>query len=180
VTDVYYGNSGVIDNGPNYELLVQRSNAKIDRYRLNYVQQNDPQAQFGATTRGDQLQIVGPAVRLQRAATIEPKVAGNISKAQVDRGWQGVNATKAKQLEQSREMQTPIPASLPAKPGPPKPVMARATEPQGQRAGQQPAAENREQNPASSTQKLNEQRRTSNAGGRSTERGLRELKKIEC
>jgi hypothetical protein len=111
VTNIHYGNSGVIDNGPNYERLVQRSNVKIERYRLNYVQQNDPQAQFGATTRGDQLQVVAPAARLQRAATIEPKVAGNISKAQVDRGWQGVHEARATQLKQTWETQTSVPAS---------------------------------------------------------------------
>jgi hypothetical protein len=157
VTSIYYGNGGVIDNGPSYEQLVQRSNVKIDRYRLNYVQQNDPKAQFAATARGDQLQVIAPAAQLQRAATVEPQVAGNISKAQVDRGWQGIDEAKAKQLKQTWEKESPVPASLPAKPEPPRPVMARAAGQQSQPAGQQPATEKREQNLPSTTQKSNEQ-----------------------
>jgi hypothetical protein len=132
VTNIYYGKTGVIDNGPDYDRLVRDANVKIDRYRLNYDQQNDPEAQFSATTHGNQLQVVAPAPRLQRAATVEPKIAGNIANAQVDRGWQGVDETKAKQLKQAWEQQAPVPASLPAKPAPPKPLFARANRNQSQ------------------------------------------------
>jgi hypothetical protein len=132
VTNIYYGKTGVIDNGPDYDRLVRDANVKIDRYRLNYDQQNNPEAQFGATTHGNQLQVVAPAPRLQRAATVEPKIAGNIANAQVDRGWQGVDETKAKQLKQTWEQQAPVPASLPAKPAPPKPLFARANRNQSQ------------------------------------------------
>jgi hypothetical protein len=132
VTNIYYGKTGVIDNGPDYDRLVRDANVKIDRYRLNYDQQNNPEAQFSATTHGNQLQVVAPAPRLQRAATVEPKIAGNIANAQVDRGWQGVDETKAKQLKQTWEQQAPVPASLPAKPAPPKPLFARANRNQSQ------------------------------------------------
>lgn len=125
VTNIYYGKIGVIENGPDYDRLVRDANVKIDRYQLNYVQQNNPEAQFGATARGNQLEVVAPAPRLQRAATIGPKIAGDIANAQVDRGWQDIDETKAKQLKQTWEKQAPVPASLPAKPAPPKPLFAR-------------------------------------------------------
>ena len=156
VTSIYNGKTGVIDNGPDYDRLVRDANVKVDRYRLNYVQQNSPEAQFSATTQGNQLQVVAPAPRLQRAATVEPKIAGNIANAQVDRGWQGIDETKAKQLKQTWEKQAPVPASLPAKPAPPKPLFARAT---GQSRGanqaeQQPSNTNRNQR-----QELKQERR---------------------
>jgi len=144
VTNIYYGKTGVIESGPDYDRLVRDANVKVDRYRLNYVQQNNPGAQFSATTQGNQLQVVAPAPRLQRAATVEPKIAGDIANAQVDRGWQGIDETKAKQLKQTWEQQAPVPASLPAKPAPPKPLFARAA---GQsrganQPGQQPSNTN--------------------------------------
>jgi uncharacterized protein DUF6600 len=148
VTNIYYGNGSIIDNGPNYEQLVQQSNVKIDRYRLAYVQQNDPQAQFVETVRGDQLQVIAPAAQIQRMATVEPKVAGNVSQAQIDRGWQGIDEAKAQQLKQTWKKETPVPASLPAKPEPPKPVIARAAAQQGEPT----ATENRQQNPPAATQ----------------------------
>jgi hypothetical protein len=152
VTSIYYGKTGVIDNGPDYDQLVRDANVKVDRYRLNYVQQNNPAAQFSATTQDNQLQVVAPAPRLQRTATVEPKIADNIANAQVDRGWQEIDQSKAKQLKQAWEKQAPVPASLPAKPAPPKPLFARASG-QSQGTSQQPATQN--QQPASQNNEAN-------------------------
>ncbi|HYY28738.1 MAG TPA: DUF6600 domain-containing protein [Chthoniobacterales bacterium] len=155
VTNIYYDNSGITDNGPDYDRLVQNSNVKIDRYRLNFVQQNNPGEQFGAATRGDQLQFVAPAARLERVATLQPKIGGNIAQTQVDRGWQNISEARAKQLKQSWETQAPVPTGLPAKPAPPQPVFARMTR-QGQGQNQQPATETRGQNPRSPNQQSNQ------------------------
>jgi hypothetical protein len=143
VTNMYYGDAGVIDNGPDYGQLSQRSNVKIDRYRLNFVQESNPQAQFSARARGDQLEVVAPAPRLQRAASVEPKIAGDITKAQVDRGWQNIDDARATQLKQTWARQAPVPASLPANPEPRKPLFARAAG-QSQDESQQRQTENRE------------------------------------
>ena len=149
VTNIYDGRDGVIDSGPDYDQLIQRSKVKIDKYRLNFVQQNGPQTQFGATAHGDQLQVLAPSRRLQRAATVEPKIARNIANAQVDRGWQNIDAATADQLRQTWEKQTPVPATLPQKPQAPKPVVASA----GARQGEQSRAENDGQNkPSTITQ----------------------------
>jgi hypothetical protein len=161
VTNIYYGQGGVVNNGPDYDRLVQDANVRIDRYKLNYVQQNNPETQFSETTRGDQLQVVAPAAHLQRAATVQPKIAGNIANAQVDRGWQNIDEARARQLKQTWEKQAPVPASLPAKPAPPKPLFARAAG-QSQAASQQPAAENREPNPPSATPQSNQGRNDEN------------------
>jgi hypothetical protein len=151
VTNIFYGEAGVIDHGPDYDRLVRNSNVKIDRYRLNFIQQSNPEAQFTATTRGDQLEVVAPASRLQRAATVEPKISGNLANAQVDRGWENIDESRAKQLKQTWEKEAPVPASLPAKPVPPKPLLAR-TAGQSQAAGQRPATDNREPNSSATPQ----------------------------
>jgi hypothetical protein len=157
VTNIYYGQAGVVDNGPDYDRLVRDSNVRIDRYRLNYVQQNNAETEFSETTRGDQLQVVAPAAHLQRAATVQPKIAGNIANAQVDRGWQNIDEARAEQLKQTWEKQAPVPASLPAKPAPPKPLFAPAAG-RSQTASQQPAMEKREPNPSSATPQSNQGR----------------------
>jgi hypothetical protein len=151
VTNIYYGEAGVIENGPDYDRLVQDSNVKIDRYRLNYIQENKPEAQFTATTRGDQLEVVAPASRLQRAATVEPKISVSLANAQVDRGWENIDEGRAKQLKQTWEKEAPVPASLPAKPVPPKPLLARAAG-QSQTATPRPATDNREPNSSATPQ----------------------------
>lgn len=145
VTNIYAGRDGVFDGGPNYDQLIDRSKVKIDKFRLNYVQQNSPQSPFGATARGDQLQVIAPSPRLQRVATVEPKIAGNITNAEVDRGWQNVDATSAKQLKQRWEKQAPVPTTLPQKPQSPKPVVASA---EGRENGQSEVG-NQAQNKAS-------------------------------
>jgi hypothetical protein len=156
VTGIYFGKTGVINSGPDYDQLVQTSNVKIDRYKLNFVQQKDPGAQFGTAARGDQLQVLAPAARLQRAATVQPKIAGNIANAQVDRGWQGIDETRAKQLKQTWQTQAPVPAGLPPNPAPAKPVFARLTG-QGQGTNQQqPVTESRAPNPPSPNQQSNQ------------------------
>ena len=155
VTGVYFGKSGVIDSGPDYDRLVQTSNVKIDRYKLNFVQQNNQGAQFGTAARGDQLQVLAPAARLQPAATVQPKIAGNVANAQVDRGWQGIDETRAKQLKQTWQTQAPVPAGLPPNPAPAKPVFARL-QGQGQGTNQQPATEGRVPNSPSPNQQSNQ------------------------
>jgi uncharacterized protein DUF6600 len=157
VTNIYYGQAGMVDNGPDYDRLVQDSNVRIDRYKLNYVQQNNPETRFSETTRGDQLQVVAPAAHLQRAATVQPKIAGNIANTQVDRGWQNIDEAGAKQLKQTWEKQAPVPASLPAKPTPPKPLFAR-TAGQNPAASQPPATEKGEPNAPSATPPSNQGR----------------------
>jgi hypothetical protein len=67
---------------------------KIDKYQLKYVQQNGTQNQFGSTVHGDQLQVLAPSPRLQRVATVEPKIAGNITNAQ----WNEVGKMSMRQL----------------------------------------------------------------------------------
>jgi hypothetical protein len=149
VTNIYTGRDGVIDGGPNYDQLIERSKVRIDKFRLDYVQQNSPQTQFGATARGDQLQVLAPSPRLQRVATVEPKIAGNITNAEVDRGWQNVDATSAKQLKQTWEKQAPVPTTLPQKPQSPKPVVASA---KGREGKQSDVGNNAQNKPSTITQ----------------------------
>jgi hypothetical protein len=122
VTDIVYSDNAVAVNGPHYEQVA--SQVKIPSYKLNYVTANE--GRFGINTRGDQLQVMAPPLQLQQSGTVEPKIEKTLGQAQVERGWQEIDQQKVAQLKQKMQRQAPVPASLPPKPTPPRPVMAKA------------------------------------------------------
>jgi uncharacterized protein DUF6600 len=138
VTDIVYGNDVVAVNGPRYEEIT--SQAKIPSYKLNYVTGND--GRFGINTRGDQLEVMAPAPKLQTSATVQPKVEKTLGKAQVDRGWQEIDKQKEAQLKQAIQQQAPIPANLPPKPAAPRPASAEPQNRPAQTSRQQPSSNN--------------------------------------
>jgi hypothetical protein len=119
VTNVAFGGNGVVVNGPDYNRVASR--AKIAQYKLNYVTEN--QGRFGTNLSGNQLQVMAPAMKLQRNASAQPKVERQLAQAAVDHGWAGIDQSKAAQLKQAIQQQAPPPASLPQKAAP-KPVTA--------------------------------------------------------
>jgi hypothetical protein len=119
VTNVAFGGNGVVVNGPDYNRIASR--AKIPQYKLNYVTEN--QGRFGTQVSGNQLQVMAPAMKLQRNASAQPKVERQLAQAAVDHGWTGIDQSKAAQLKQAIKQQAPPPASLPPKAAP-KPVTA--------------------------------------------------------
>jgi hypothetical protein len=136
VTDIVYDGDVVAVHGPRYEQVA--SQAKIPSYKLSYVAENE--GRFGINTRGDQLEVMAPSAKLQRNASIQPQVEKTLGQAQLDRGWQEIDKQKAAQLKQTIEQQAPVPANLPPKPAPPKPVMANSQN--------QPAQTGRRQEPS--------------------------------
>jgi hypothetical protein len=121
VTNIAFGGNGVIVNGPDYNRIASR--AKVAQYKLNYV--TDNQGRFGTNLAGNQLQVTAPAAKLQPNATVQPKVERQFAQAPVDRGWAGIDQSKAAQLKQSIQQQAPPPSSLPPKAAP-KPATAGA------------------------------------------------------
>jgi hypothetical protein len=119
VTNVAFAGNGVVVNGPDYNRIASR--AKIAQYKLNYVTEN--QGRFGTQVSGNQLQVMAPAMKLQRNASAQPKVERQLAQAAVDHGWAGIDQSKAAQLKQAIKQQAPPPASLPQKAAP-KPVTA--------------------------------------------------------
>jgi hypothetical protein len=138
VTQIVYNNDIVAVNGPRYEQIA--SQAKIPSYKLHYVTGNE--GRFGTNTKGDQLEVIAPAAKLQTTASVQPKVEKTLAQAQVDRGWQEIDKQKAAQLKQAIQQQAPVPANLPPKPAAAKPAIANPQNQPAQTSQQQPAAGN--------------------------------------
>jgi hypothetical protein len=132
VTNIAFGGNGVVANGPDYNQIASR--AKIAQYKLNYV--SDNQGKFGTSVAGNQLQVMSPAMNLQRNATVQPKVERQLAQAGVDHGWKGIDQSRAAQIKESIQQQAPPPASLPQR-APAKPATVGGQNQPAQ--GQQPA-----------------------------------------
>ncbi|HEV3209514.1 MAG TPA: DUF6600 domain-containing protein [Chthoniobacterales bacterium] len=140
VTNITYNNNVVNNYGPQYQRLAQITNNRLERYQINYQQQAQPNANFRTLVTGNQVQVVAPPPQLERRATIAPSDVRQLKNAQVDRGWQNIDPTKAQQLKQAFQQNAPpVPKALPPQPPPPpKPVIAAVGSPAPNRPGQLP------------------------------------------
>src|SRR4029077_15915526 len=140
VTNIIYNNNVVNNYGPQYQQLAQITNNRLERYQIDYQQQARPNANFRTVVTGNQVQVVAPPPQLERRATIAPSDARQLKNAQVDRGWQNIDPTKAQQLKQAFQQNAPpVPKALPPQPPPPpKPIIAAVGSPAPNRPGQLP------------------------------------------
>jgi hypothetical protein len=141
ITNITYNNNVINNYGPRYEtvsqLVQQRVGQTVPNYKINYAAQRAANATFKTSVKGNQLNVVAPPQRLKAVSTVTPKVAKQLGKAQVNRGWQNVPQAQAQQLREKFAQQTPLPKTLPSKPVlPAKPQIQAATKGQ-----QQPATE---------------------------------------
>ena len=74
--------------------------------------QTDPRA-FKTAKNGNQLNIVGPKPTLKTVATKPPNVAKTLTATKVNKGWNNVNSTEAKNLKNKFAQQNPVPGNLP-------------------------------------------------------------------
>jgi hypothetical protein len=120
VTNITYNNSVVYNYGPQYQrvsqLVQQRAGQQVPNYKINYAVQRQPDAAFKTGVKGNQLNVIAPPQKLRAIATAEPKVAKQLGKAQVERGWQNVPQTQAQQLRHQFAEKAQVPKTLPAKP----------------------------------------------------------------
>ncbi len=138
VTDIVYGGNLVAVNGPRYEQVM--SQVKIPSYQLDYVIGNE--GRFGINPKGNELQVMAPPSKLQQSATVQPKIEKTLGQTQVERGWQEIDQEKTAQLKQTMERQAPVPADLPPKPTPAKPVMANSQNQPAEKGRQQQTSVN--------------------------------------
>jgi hypothetical protein len=140
VTNISYNNSVIYNNGPQYQrvsqLVQQRTGRQIPAYRINYAAQTQPNAAFKTAAQGNRLNVNAPPQRLKPIATVQPQVAKQLGKAQVERGWQNVPQGQAQQIRHQFAQQTPLPQTLP-----PKPVLPNKPQIQALTKGQPSKAE---------------------------------------
>jgi hypothetical protein len=135
ITNVTYVNNVVINNGPDYDVVVRESAQPIRRLRLERSQDfNDPAAfrdgRARSTVSGDTLRIAAPALTAVAQSVAPRKVARTVTNAQVNRGWR--DAGPAEQVQQAR-------AAIAAEPKAPASVQA-ATKIRASAATSQPTS----------------------------------------
>ncbi|MBV8329892.1 MAG: hypothetical protein JOZ61_05425 [Verrucomicrobia bacterium] len=141
ITNITYVNNVIINYGPQYpriaQLVQQRAGMPLPNYKLNYAAQTDPKAPFKTSVQANQLNVFAPPQKLKPVATVKPQVSRPLGRAQVDRGWRHVPENQANELRQQFARQSPVPKTLPAKPGlPVKPQFVS-----GQKGGEKPVKE---------------------------------------
>ena len=94
VTNVTYNNSGIFNNGPQYQrvsqLVQQRAGQRVPNYRINYAAQMNPNSAFETAVQGNQLNVFAPPQKLKPISTGQPQGVKQLGKWQVERGWQNV------------------------------------------------------------------------------------------
>jgi hypothetical protein len=140
VTNITYNNNVIYNNGPQYQrvsqLVQQRTGQQTPTYKINYAAQTQPNAAFKTAARGNQLNVIAPPQRLKPIATVQPQVAKQLGKAQVDRGWRNVPQGQAEQIRHQFAQQAPVPQTLPPKPVlPNKPQIQAVTKRQPPKPG---------------------------------------------
>ncbi len=105
ITNVTYVNNVVINNGPDYDVVVRESAQPIRRLRLERSRDFDDVGAFRdgrarTTVTGDSLRIVAPAFTAMAASVAPKKVARTVTNVQVNRGWR--DAGPPEQVKQVR------------------------------------------------------------------------------
>ena len=112
VTNIYNNNSVINNYGPQAQQVALKTNRQVTKYNINYMAQTDPRA-FKTAKNGNQLNIVGPKQNLKTVATKPPNVAKTLTGTKVNKGWNNVNSTEAKNLKNKFAQQNPVPGNLP-------------------------------------------------------------------
>jgi len=121
ITNIRIQNTVINNLGPRVEAIGQWTDQKLVPSKI--VFSPNRQAGYGATLRGSELQVVAPAEKLRAVSTVQPQVKTRLAKAEVDKGWQGVNPAEQAELRKKIVEQNPPPP----KDQLPKPVLVKPT-----------------------------------------------------
>ena len=120
ITNIRIQNMIINNFGPKVETVAQFTNQKIVPTKI--VFNPNRQAEYGATIQGSELRVVAPGEKLRPISTVQPPVKVRLAKAEVDKGWQGVNPAEQAELRKKIVEQNP-----PPKEQLPKPVLVKPT-----------------------------------------------------
>jgi probable HAF family extracellular repeat protein len=113
VTNIVTNNNVINNFGPPVQTVAAKSNQNIQQVRLALNPATDPNAHYGQTLQGNQLNVVAPPAVLKPAAVQTPAVQNRIVNPVVEKGWQGVKPQDAEKLKQTIAQQNPVPKDLP-------------------------------------------------------------------
>ena len=111
VTNITYGNTTVINNGPNYDEVRGRSQRPIERLRLERQASVNVNGDLHPVVRGEVVQIPAPTFARAQSAERPRAVRENITQAVPEHGWDGIADRQAaeKAREKIRSEATPPP-----------------------------------------------------------------------
>ena len=122
ITNITYANNVVVNNGPDYDVVVRESAQPIRRLKLE--RRTDIQtgaaartAKLNAEVSGESLRVVAPEMEAAPAAAAPKKLARKLDRVEVDRGWR--NAGNPQQVQEARaklQAEAKAPEGLPPKP----------------------------------------------------------------
>src|SRR5271165_1617808 len=113
VTNIVTTNNVINNFGPPDQTVATKTNQNIQQVKLALNPATGPNAKYGQTLQGNQLNVVAPPATLKPQATQAPSVQNRIANPQVEKGWQGVNPQDAEKLRKTIAEQNPPPKDLP-------------------------------------------------------------------
>src|SRR5271157_4265051 len=113
VTNIVTTNNVINNFGPPVQTVATKTNQNIQQVKLAVNPATGPNAKYGQTLQGNQLNVVAPPATLKPQATQAPSVQNRIANPQVEKGWQGVNPQDAEKLRKTIAAQNPTPKDLP-------------------------------------------------------------------
>ena len=113
VTNIVTNNTVINNFGPQVQTVAAKTNQNIQPVKLAFNPATGPNASYGQTLQGNQLNVVAPPATLKPAATQIPPVQNRIANPVVEKGWQGVKPQDAEKLRKTIAEQNPVPKDLP-------------------------------------------------------------------
>jgi probable HAF family extracellular repeat protein len=107
VTNIVTNNNVINNFGPPVQTVATKTNQNIQQVKLSLSPATDPNANYGQTLQGNQLNVVAPRATLKPQATHAPPVQNRIENPQVEKGWQGVKPQDAEKLKKTIVEQNP-------------------------------------------------------------------------
>jgi hypothetical protein len=113
VTNIVTNNTVINNYGPTVQTISAKTQQNIQEVKLAVNPATGPNASYGQTLKGNQLNVVAPPPRLKPVAKQTPPIQTRLLQPVVDKGWQGVKPADAAKLKKTIAEQNPAPKNLP-------------------------------------------------------------------
>ena len=113
VTNIVTNNTVINNYGPSVQTVSAKTKQTIQQVKLAVNRATGPNASYGQTLKGNQLNVVAPPPVLKPAAKQTPTVQTRLANPVVEKGWQGVKPADAAKLKRTIAEQNPPPKDLP-------------------------------------------------------------------
>jgi probable HAF family extracellular repeat protein len=113
VTNIVNNNTVINNYGPPVQTVSARARQNIQEVKLAVNPATGPNAKYGQTLKGNQLNVVAPPPVLKPVAKQTPPVQTRLAKPIVEKGWQGVKPADAAKLKKTIAARNPSPKELP-------------------------------------------------------------------